>query len=90
MELPCVVSNINGCNEIIQHGQSGLIIPVKNATLLKQAMEQIALDKQRARDMGKIGCAYVSAHFDQPVVWGELLKEYQRHFEPEGLDVERR
>jgi glycosyltransferase involved in cell wall biosynthesis len=89
MELPCVVSNINGCNEIIQQGQSGLIIPVKNTESLKQAMEQIALDKQRAHDMGKVGRAYVSAHFDQTVVWGELLKECNRHFEPEGLDVGR-
>jgi glycosyltransferase involved in cell wall biosynthesis len=76
MELPCVVSNINGCNEIIHEGKSGLIIPVKNAALLKQAMEQIAVDKQRAIAMGKVGRAYVAAHFDQPVVWAKLLKEY--------------
>ena len=29
MGLPAIVSNINGCNEIITHQQNGLIVAVK-------------------------------------------------------------
>jgi glycosyltransferase involved in cell wall biosynthesis len=31
MELPSIVTNINGCNEIIIEGQNGTIIPVKDS-----------------------------------------------------------
>jgi glycosyltransferase involved in cell wall biosynthesis len=31
MELPSIVTNINGCNEIISEGQNGTIIPVKDS-----------------------------------------------------------
>lgn len=81
MELPCIVSNINGCTEIIQHGQSGLIVPVKDVHALRYAMEQMAIDKSSASQMGKIGRAYVAAHFDQQVVWNELLNEYKRNLD---------
>lgn len=79
MELPCVVSDINGCNEIIQHGQSGLIVPVRNVDALADSMNALAADKTRARDMGIAGRAFVKTNFDQQVVWQELLREYNRH-----------
>jgi glycosyltransferase involved in cell wall biosynthesis len=34
MELPSIVTNINGCNEIIIEGQNGTIIPVKDSLYL--------------------------------------------------------
>jgi glycosyltransferase involved in cell wall biosynthesis len=76
LELPCIVSDINGCNEIIQHGHSGLIIPVKDIDSLYAAMKQLAGDSILRTAMGKAGAAFVSANFDQQVVWKELLKEY--------------
>ena len=30
MGCPCIVSDINGCNEIIRHGETGLIVPSNN------------------------------------------------------------
>src|SRR5690606_26093860 len=39
MGLPCIVSNINGCNEIIEEGLNGLIVPVKNSQMLQEKME---------------------------------------------------
>ncbi|WP_197053546.1 glycosyltransferase [Sphingobacterium sp. T2] len=38
MELPCIVSNINGCNEIVVEGENGLIVPTKDEEALYQAM----------------------------------------------------
>ena len=35
MGLPSIVSDINGCNEIIIEGQNGTIIPSKDASVLK-------------------------------------------------------
>lgn len=35
MELPSIVSDINGCNEIIIEGENGSIIPVKNTVAVR-------------------------------------------------------
>ena len=45
MNLPCIVSNINGCNEIIEHNINGLIIDVKSCETLFYAMKKIINDK---------------------------------------------
>src|SRR5690606_18023502 len=45
MELPCIVSNINGCNEIIIEGENGTIIPVKNSEAIYNAMEKFVNDE---------------------------------------------
>jgi glycosyltransferase involved in cell wall biosynthesis len=41
MELPSIVTNINGCNEIIVEGQNGTIIPVKDSETLYLAMNKV-------------------------------------------------
>lgn len=41
MELVSIVSNINGCNEIIQNKENGIVIPVKNQQALYDAMVEI-------------------------------------------------
>ena len=76
MELPCIVTNINGCNEIIQHGESGLIIPVKDTYALTQAMKSLMSLSDQGKRFGQHARQYVSQNFSQPAVWAELLKEY--------------
>lgn len=78
MGLPSIVSNINGCNEIIEDGINGTIVPVKSAASLKIAMEKIVEDneyylrlKSKAREM-------IVSRYEQQVVWEALLNEYKR------------
>ena len=73
MNLPCIVTNINGSNEIIEEGKNGMIIPVKNATVLFDAMVKMMTDTQlklNAREM-------ITSRFEQKVVWEALLSEYK-------------
>ena len=53
MELPSVVSDINGCNEIVTHGVNGLIVPPKDAEALAAAMEQLLNDESLYRELKK-------------------------------------
>jgi glycosyltransferase involved in cell wall biosynthesis len=76
MELPSIVTDINGSNEIIQQGKSGVIVPVKDAIALRDAMQDLALDEQQAVNMGRTGRAFVEANFSQSVIWQVLLTEY--------------
>ena len=44
MGLPQIVTNINGCNEIVMQRVTGLIVPPKNSHALLQAMIEFAND----------------------------------------------
>jgi glycosyltransferase involved in cell wall biosynthesis len=77
MELPCIVTDINGCNEIIQHNESGLIVPVKDSSALYVAMQQLFSDETLRKTFAKKSREYVVANFEQQVLWQNLLEEYQ-------------
>ncbi len=74
MGMPSIVSDINGCNEIIKEGVNGMIIPTKNIDKLKEAMIKMTkykIDPLLPREM-------IKKSFSQEFVWNELLMEYER------------
>lgn len=78
LEVPCVVSDINGCNEIIRHGETGLIVPVKYPMALAAAMEKLMADPGLRKQLARNARTFVVENFDQQFVWNELLNEYRR------------
>lgn len=76
LNVPCIVSNINGCNEIIQHEQTGIVVPVKNAEAVYQAMVTLLEDMTLRKAYSEAARNYIVANFDQQFVWKELLNEY--------------
>ena len=76
MGLPCIVSDINGCNEIIIEGENGVIIPVKNAEAIKVAMFKMRNDVQSCQKLKKNSRTFIQQRYEQQVVWKELLEEY--------------
>jgi len=81
LEVPCVVSDINGCNELIQHPTTGWVVPPTDvpalATALLEAIKNPALAKIRAAGARR----FVQMHFQQHTFWNELLCEYRRQLE---------
>lgn len=77
MDLPGIVTDINGCNEIIQEGENGLLIPTKDMAGLKQAMERILMETGLLQQLGKQARERVVERFDRLTFWKLLLKEYQ-------------
>lgn len=75
--IPCIVSDINGCNEIIENGITGLVVPVKNTEKLFEAMYSLASDKPNALAMASRSSEFVRKNFKQEIIWQELLHEYQ-------------
>lgn len=76
MELPCIVTNINGCNEIVDNNNTGIIIPVKDTEGLLQAMTTILELGEASKSMGKRCRTHIVNNFERQVVWDALLKEY--------------
>jgi len=85
MELPSIVTDINGCNEIITHQYNGLIIPAKNTIELQKAMEKILTDKGLYIQMKKNARPIIVDKYKQEVVWEALLEEYRRLLEEKGV-----
>ena len=79
MGLPSIVSNINGCNEIIINWQNGLIIPVKNQKSLFDAMKLVYNDMSLYNNLRSNSRQRIVDFYEQKVVWEALLKEYEFH-----------
>ena len=77
MGLPSIVSDINGCNEIIIEGENGLIIPSKNVEKLKEKMLTLAKDKNLYTKLKGNSRRMIENRYEQSVVWNALLKEYE-------------
>jgi len=77
MGLPSIVSDINGCNEIIVEGKNGTIILVKNSDAIEIAMQKIMEDKEYYQTLKQNARPMIQSRYEQSVVWNALLEEYQ-------------
>lgn len=78
MGLPSIVTNINGCNEIVQHGKNGLIIEPKNELELETTMRALLQDKPLVETLKQNARPVIVEQFRREFVWEELLREYKR------------
>jgi glycosyltransferase involved in cell wall biosynthesis len=85
MGLPSIVTNINGCNEIIEDGVNGLIIPPKNSKALQMAMIKLVEDKELYKNLKSNSRQMITSRYEQKLVWEALLMEYQTLLQEKGL-----
>ena len=76
MGLPAIVSNINGCNEIIVEGNNGTIIPVKNTTAIIEKMELLMIDENYFKKIKSNAREMIVSRYEQKLVWKAILQEY--------------
>jgi glycosyltransferase involved in cell wall biosynthesis len=74
--LPSIVTDINGCNEIVEHGKNGLIIPAKNVPDLQQAMESLLTNPALYLTLQTNARQMIVDRYEQKYLWELLLKEY--------------
>ena len=77
MGIPSIVTDINGCNEIIKEGVNGIIIPSQNIDALYRAMLYFIENKSDVGIMAENARSMIVERFEQHKVWNALLKEYQ-------------
>lgn len=75
--LPAIVTDINGCNEIIEHELNGLIVPVKDEDALSKAMERLLIDEQLRSKCAENARRMITERYEQHYVWDLLLNEYK-------------
>lgn len=77
MNLPAIVTNINGCNEIVEQGKNGIIIPVKNENQLLQSMLRLKEDQQLCSALAHNARELIQKKYERSRFWEILLKEYK-------------
>jgi glycosyltransferase involved in cell wall biosynthesis len=77
MGLPAIVTNINGCNEIIHHEENGLIVPMKQVEPLTQAMVRLLNEPGLHARLKAAARPSVVRRYDQKWFWGELQRYYE-------------
>lgn len=76
--LPSIVTDINGCNEIIIEGENGMIIPAKDSEALYEKMISFIENSHETKRMAANARKLIVDRYEQKVVWEALLEEYKR------------
>lgn len=76
--LPVIATDVRGCRQVVDDGVTGLLVPVRNATALAEAIRTLGDDTERRRAMGRAAVARARTHFDERRVVAIVLDTYRR------------
>ena len=65
-EMPVVGSDWRGIPEIIVHGKTGMVVPVKDAVATAESLEALILNPENRISMGKMGRERFLQHYQLP------------------------
>lgn len=74
--LPVVASDINGCNEVVQHSRTGVLVPPKNVNALYNGLKEL-LDPALRQKMGEAAQERVAELYDHERFCDALIGYYQ-------------
>jgi len=87
MKVPCVVTDIRGCREAVEHSRNGLLVPLGDVQALADAIIELLTDREKARRMGEEGRRMALERFDEQMVFEKVEAEYARLLREKGLPV---
>lgn len=76
MGLSSIVTDINGCNEVIEEGVNGVIVPPRNADALYAAMKDFLDNPEKVKAMSSHARKIIEERYEQKDVWNAYLKMY--------------
>ena len=80
MGVPVIASDIRGNRQVVDDGVTGVLVPVRDAASLADAVGSLVDDPERRARFGRAGTARAATHFDQQQVIERTLDTYaQRH-----------
>lgn len=86
MELPAIATDINGCNEVIEPGYNGWLVPPRDVGALAAAMTTaMQAEPDQLRQMGSVARRRVIERFQQKDHWKRMVALYQAEMKREQL-----
>lgn len=80
MELPSIVTDINGSREIIEDGRNGLIVPARDEQALFEAMKWMVEHDEERNAMAAHARPMIASRYEQGYVRGCLKNYYKEIF----------
>ncbi|HWB51553.1 MAG TPA: glycosyltransferase family 4 protein [Stellaceae bacterium] len=75
---PIIASDRPGCRDVVVHGETGLLVPPRDAAALAGAIRRLAEDRPARARMGAAGRARVVAEFAEAAVAAQTLALIRR------------
>jgi glycosyltransferase involved in cell wall biosynthesis len=76
MELPVVITAVDGCVEAMEDGRTGLLVPPKNSMALREALQKLISNSGKRKEMGRAGRQRVLDKFRPEIIWQDLYRNY--------------
>ena len=76
MERPIITTDVPGCRDVIDHGRSGLLVPLKDSRAIELAIRLLAENVDLARRFGKAARQKVVSEFQVSLVNESTLQQY--------------
>ena len=76
MGLPVIATDIRGCREVVLDGQTGTLVPVKNAAALTAAIDQMLQRPQEWAAMGGRARQHIVENFNNRIIIQRLCSFY--------------
>jgi glycosyltransferase involved in cell wall biosynthesis len=76
MQLPVVVTRVDGCTEAVVEGVTGLIVPPADSPALARAIRVLLLNAKMRKQLGQAGRRRILRDFRPEQIWEALFQEY--------------
>jgi len=76
--LPIVTADVPGCREVVDHGVTGLLVPVRNGPATAQAVGDLLADPGQCKTMGTAARAKAEREFSVEQFVRDTLAGYQK------------
>ena len=81
-EKPIIATDVPGCREVVNNGESGFLVPVEDSISLSYAIKKLVIDSKKRKIMGKNGRKIVEKEFSEEIIVFQTFKLYQRVLNP--------
>ncbi len=85
MGVPCVVTDVRGCRQTVDHAVTGYIVPVCSADALAAALLDLLDNAERRRTFGRAARQKAVAEFDERLVFDKVKAAYARLLDKKRL-----
>jgi glycosyltransferase involved in cell wall biosynthesis/ribosomal protein S18 acetylase RimI-like enzyme len=85
MGLPVIATDIRGCRQVVEDGTNGILVPVRDAEALAEAIRRLGDDPEMMRRMGEASRIRAIEHFDERWVVEKVMRAYREVAERKGL-----
>ena len=75
---PVIAANSGGVTDIVKDGETGLLVPERDARALAGAIEKILNDRVLANRLAQNGLAWVREHYTRERVAAQFIEQYQK------------